>query len=84
MYHTQEFEATINYLNNARAMNVDNINSAVATALANSKSANKTVEEYSKDLENTRLSDLKPATFVDDMFTIVITFYHNSIMLLHV
>jgi hypothetical protein len=39
------------HLINVTAMTVDNINSAVAAALANSKTTNKTVEDYFKDLE---------------------------------
>jgi uncharacterized tellurite resistance protein B-like protein len=48
-------------------MTIDNINSAAATALANSKNANKTVEEYLKDLQNIRLSDSKLATSEDNV-----------------
>jgi hypothetical protein len=40
----------------------DNIIEAVATALAKSKSGNKTVELYFKDLENIRLDENKPIT----------------------
>jgi hypothetical protein len=42
-YHTAEFKATLIHLRNLIAILIDNINEAVATALANSKSANKTV-----------------------------------------
>ena len=37
-YHTYEFEATLIHLKNVSAISIDNINEAVATALANSKS----------------------------------------------
>ena len=47
-YHTNEFEATLIHLQNISAISIDNINEAVAAALANSKSANKTVEDTSK------------------------------------
>ena len=45
-YHTNEFEATLIHLSNITAILIDNINAAVATAMANSKSGNKTVEQY--------------------------------------
>jgi hypothetical protein len=37
MYPTQEFETTIKHLNNVTAIPIDNIKSAVATALAKAK-----------------------------------------------
>ena len=42
-YHTQEFEQAIKHLNNLTGLTINNINSAVAAALTNSKSANKLV-----------------------------------------
>jgi hypothetical protein len=55
------------------ALTINNINSAVAAAPANSKSANKTVEAYLKDLEHILLSDPKQTTSVDNVLIIVIT-----------
>jgi hypothetical protein len=54
-YYTNELEATKIHLSNITAISIDNINAAVATAMANSKSGNKTVEQYFKDLKNIRL-----------------------------
>jgi hypothetical protein len=73
-YHTVEFEATLNHLKNVTAMTIDNINEAVASALANNKSGNKTIEQYFKDLENIRLEGAKPMTSIDNVFIIVLTF----------
>ena len=73
-YHKTEFEATIIHLRNISAISIDNINAAVASALANSQASNKTVEEYFKDLESIRLSDSKPITTVDNVFITVLTF----------
>ena len=73
-YHTQEFEATIIHLKNITAISIENINAAVASALANSKASNKTVEEYFEDLESIRLSDSKPITSIDNVFITVLTF----------
>ncbi len=73
-YHTQEFEQTIRHSNNEAAMTKDNISSAVTAAFINSESVNKTMEDYFKDLENIRLSDSKPATFVDNVIIFVLTF----------
>jgi hypothetical protein len=41
------------------------------------------VEEYFKDLENIRLSDSKPVTFVDNVFIIVFTFIPIQSVLQH-
>ena len=50
-YHTESFEAAMIHLQNLTAVSIDNINAAVATAMANSKTGNKTVQEYFDDLE---------------------------------
>jgi hypothetical protein len=73
-YYTAEFEATLVHLKNLTSISIDNINKAVATALAISKSANKTVEEYFKDLENIKLDGNKPLTLIDNVFVTVLTF----------
>jgi hypothetical protein len=59
-YHTNKFEATLIHLRNNTAISIDNINEAVAMAMARSKSGNKTVEKYFKDLENIRIDKSKP------------------------
>ena len=41
--------------------------------MANSKTGNKTVQEYFDDLKNIRLSDNTPVTSVDNVFIIVLT-----------
>jgi hypothetical protein len=56
-------------------MTINKINSAVAVALMNSKSANKTVDNYFNELENIRLNDTKPTTSVDNMQIIVLTLF---------
>jgi hypothetical protein len=61
-YHAGEFEATLVHLRNLTALSIDNINEAVAKAMARSKSGNKTVEQYFKDLENIKLDENKPMT----------------------
>jgi hypothetical protein len=73
-YHTSEFEATLVHLKNLTALSIDNINEAVAQAIARSKSGNKTVEQYFKDLENIRNKEFKPLTSVDNVFITVLTF----------
>jgi hypothetical protein len=72
-YHTIEFEVTLIHLRNITAISKDNINEAVATAMARSKSGNKTVEKYFKDLEKIKLEN-KPITTVDNVFIPVLTF----------
>ena len=72
-YNTEAFEATMIHLQNLTTVSINNINEAVATAMANSKSGNKTVQEYFDDLENIRLSDNTPVTSVDNVFIIVLT-----------
>jgi hypothetical protein len=47
----------------------------VATAVSSSKSTNKTVEKYFKDLENIKLSETKPITSVDNYHA---QFHNNS------
>jgi hypothetical protein len=71
-YLTQKFETAIRHLNNVAAMTINNINSAVAVVLTNNRSANKTVEDYSKQLDDIRLSDTKPTTSVDNVLIIVL------------
>jgi hypothetical protein len=73
-YHTNEFEATLIHLRNITAISIDNINEAVATAMANSKTGNKTVEQYFKELENIRLDENKPITSLDNVFITVLAF----------
>jgi hypothetical protein len=73
-YHTNEFEATLIHLRNITTISIDNINKAVATAIANSKSGNKTVEQYFKELENIRLDENKPITSIDNVFITVLAF----------
>jgi hypothetical protein len=73
-YHTYEFEATLIHLRNITAISIDNINEAVATALANSKSGKKTVEQYFKDLENIKLDKNKPITSVVNVFITMLAF----------
>ncbi len=74
-YHTNEFEATLIHLRNITALSIDNINEAVAEATAKSKSGNKTVEQYFKDLENIKLDKNKPITSIDNVFITVLTLY---------
>jgi hypothetical protein len=59
-YHTSEFEATLVHLRNLSALSFDNINEAVAQAIARSKSGNKTVEQYFQELKNIKLDENKP------------------------
>jgi hypothetical protein len=73
-YHTTEFKATLVRLRNLTALSIDNINEAVAHAMARSKSGNKTVEQYFKELENIGLEENKPLTSVDNVFITVLTF----------
>ena len=73
-FHTNEFEATLIHLKNLTAITIDNINEAVATATANSKFGNKTIEQYFKDLENIRLDETKPITSIDNVFITVLVF----------
>jgi hypothetical protein len=73
-FHTNEFEATLIHLSNITEISINNINEAVATAMANSKSGNKTVEQYFKDLENIRLDENKPITSIDNVFITVLAF----------
>ena len=73
-YHTSEFEATIVHLKNLSALSIHNINEAVAQAIARSKSGNKTIEQYSQELENIKLDENKPLTSVDNVFITVLTF----------
>jgi hypothetical protein len=54
-YHTSKFEATLVHLRNLTALSIHNINEAVAQAMARSKSGNKTVDQYFKELENIKL-----------------------------
>jgi hypothetical protein len=56
-YHTNQFEATLIHLRNITAISIDNINEAVATALARSKSGNKTVEQYFQDFQNIKIDE---------------------------
>jgi hypothetical protein len=46
----------------------------VATAVVNSKSANKTVEEYFKDLENIKSSENKPIISAYIVFITMLSF----------
>jgi hypothetical protein len=73
-YHTYEFEVTLIHLRNITAISIDHINEAVATALAESKSSDKTVEQYLKDLENIRLDGTQSIKSVDNVFVTVLTF----------
>jgi hypothetical protein len=73
-YQTNKFGATLVHLRNIIAISIDNINEAVATAMARSRSGNKTVEQYFKDLENIKLDENKPITSVDNVFITVLTF----------
>ncbi len=73
-FHTSEFEATLIHLRNLTAISIDNINEAVALAIARSKSGNKTVQEYFNDLENIKQDEFKPLTSVDNVFITVLTF----------
>jgi hypothetical protein len=70
--NTQKFNY-YKHLNNVKAMTINNINSAVAVAVTNSTSANKTAEDYFEDLEIIWLRDSKKTTFVDNVLIITLT-----------
>jgi hypothetical protein len=72
--HTYEFEGILIHLRNISAISIDNINEAVAKAMARSKSGNKTVEQYFKELENIKLDEDKPMTSIDNVFITVLAF----------
>jgi hypothetical protein len=81
IHHKSEFDATLIHLKNLTAISIDNYNAAVATAVAHSKSANKTIGEYFKGLEHIRLSESKPISSIDNVLITALIFNVMYILL---